>query len=188
MLKEKRKPPPEKTREYHKKWLAKPGNKERQKAASKAAIQKRGERDPTYKEARLEQNRQWYTANRQQVIDQVRERYHADLPYKIAHNLRVRLRIALRRFRAGKNVSAVAAGCSLPDLVAHIEGTWLPGMTWANYGNKKDQWSIDHVKPMAAFDLTLPEEQAAACHYTNLRAMWHIENLRKHSKWIPRDS
>ena len=51
-------------------------------------------------------------------------------------------------------------------------------MTWAN----RRKWHIDHIVPCAAFDLTDPEQQSVAFHYTNLRPVWAEENQRKQDK------
>jgi len=53
-------------------------------------------------------------------------------------------------------------------------------MSWDNW--TKDGWHIDHIIPLAAFDLTDREQVKQACHYTNLRPMWAEENLSKGAK------
>lgn len=70
-------------------------------------------------------------------------------------------------------------GCTATELVVYIESLFLPGMTWDN----RNEWSIDHVRPLASFDLTDPEQQRQACHYTNLQPLWHWMNLRKGDRW-----
>ena len=47
-----------------------------------------------------------------------------------------------------------------------------------------DAIHIDHMMPLASFDLTKPEEQRKACHYTNLQPMLPSENISKGSKII----
>ena len=71
-------------------------------------------------------------------------------------------------------------GCSKPDLIAHVEARFLPGMSWSNYGRKG--WEIDHVKPCATFDLTQHDQVLACFHFTNLRPLWRIDNLRRPRK------
>lgn len=180
---------PEKRRAAMQKWLSKPGNKEQAQRRHGDYIKRRTADDPGFAEHRKQLNRNWRKKpeNRERVRLQRAEQYAEKPQYRCAHNLRVRLRIALRRFRAGKRASAIVAlGCSIAEACAHIESTWQSGMTWGNYGNDAKSWSIDHVKPLSAFDLTDPEQQAAACHYTNLQALWHIDNLRKHAKFLSR--
>jgi hypothetical protein len=59
----------------------------------------------------------------------------------------------------------------------YIESQFTEGMTWENYGNKKDCWSIDHIIPKSSANNL--EEIKKINYYTNLRPMWHIENIKK---------
>lgn len=66
-------------------------------------------------------------------------------------------------------------GCSAPELRAHLEKQFTPGMSWANYG----AWHIDHITPCASFDLT-DEQQVHACfNWRNLQPLWALENILK---------
>ncbi len=62
--------------------------------------------------------------------------------------------------------------------MSHIESMFEPGMSWDNWG----EWHIDHIRPLASFDLENAERLAEACHYTNLRPLWKVDNLRKGEK------
>ena len=42
-----------------------------------------------------------------------------------------------------------------------------------------------HIKPLCAFDLTDPEQQAVAFHYSNLQPLWALDNMRKGGRWQP---
>jgi hypothetical protein len=95
-----------------------------------------------------------------------------DINYKLRRRLRSRLYNALKgAFKAGSSVELL--GCTIPELRQHIEAQFEPGMTWDNWG----QWHIDHIRPLVAFNLVVPEELAKACHYTNLRPLWGEENM-----------
>jgi hypothetical protein len=79
--------------------------------------------------------------------------------------------------KVGKTIEL--AGCSLEDLMKHLESKFTEGMTWENYG----RWHIDHIRPCASFSLEDPEEQKKCFHWTNLQPLWAIDNLRKSDKW-----
>jgi hypothetical protein len=66
-------------------------------------------------------------------------------------------------------------GCSIGELVAHIESTFLPWMSWENYA--RDTWHIDHIKPCDRFDLSDPAQQRECFHWTNLRAYPAFDNM-----------
>jgi len=55
------------------------------------------------------------------------------------------------------------------------------GMTWDNHGVV---WEIDHIIPLAAFDLTRKDQQMLANHYTNLRPLWKALNRLKADKIV----
>jgi len=103
-----------------------------------------------------------------------------DLDYRLRTLLRGRLSKALTK--GYKKGSAVAdLGCSIQHFKLHLELFWDEGMSWFNYGRGEGQWSIDHIKPLASFDLTDRVQLLQAVHYTNLQPLWHVDNMRKNA-------
>ena len=97
----------------------------------------------------------------------------------LAANLRKRLRLAIiGNFKAGSAVNDL--GCTINDLKAYLETQFSPEMTWDNWSI--DGWHLDHIKPLASFDLTDREQFLEACHYSNLQPLWAQENLSKGAK------
>lgn len=110
--------------------------------------------------------------------ERCRERYRLDTEYRLQRILRSRLTQALDDKRAFKWDTAFdLLGCSIDELMAHIQKQWKPGMSWDNYS--REGWHIDHIIPCAAFDLTKPEEQCKCFHWSNLQPLWAKENLSK---------
>ncbi len=106
-----------------------------------------------------------------------------DIQFKLKVNLRSRLSSYLKKHLKNKKVSAISdLGCSVDQLKAHLESKFQEGMNWANYS--KHGWHIDHIIPLSKFDLTKKEDQAKACHYTNLQPLWAIDNLKKGGKIV----
>jgi hypothetical protein len=83
------------------------------------------------------------------------------------------------RYRTEKMI-----GCTIEQLRSHLESRFKRGMTWDNHGS---HWHIDHIIPMAHFDLTDESQLLAASHYTNMQPMWAAENLAK-SDTLQRDT
>jgi hypothetical protein len=73
-------------------------------------------------------------------------------------------------------------GTDSNSLKKHIEDKWSEGMSWENYGNKKGQWSIDHIIPL---DSAKDEKDIIVLnHYTNLQPLWWKDNIIKRNKII----
>jgi hypothetical protein len=122
-------------------------------------------------------NREWRGENAERINAERRARWQRDPTFRLSIVLRSRLYDALKgKRRSGSAVRNL--GCTLEQAVAHIERQFQSGMTWDNWG----KWHIDHIRPMCSFDLTVPEQLAVACHYTNLRPLWAADNLRKGGK------
>jgi hypothetical protein len=116
---------------------------------------------------------------RKRLAEYMRLKRNSDPAYIVADRLRRRINSALSSAGASKSGKLIdVAGCSVQDLVAHIESQFLLGMTWEN----RREWHIDHVVPCSAFDLTDESQQAVAFHYKNLRPIWASSNQRKHAK------
>lgn len=102
---------------------------------------------------------------------------------KIADKLRNKIRVALKRKNSKKAYTVMELiGCTISELKNHLESTFQDGMTWDNYG----EWHIDHIKPCSSFNLENVEEQKKCFHYTNLQALWAIDNRKKSDKldWV----
>ena len=118
-------------------------------------------------------------ARSQELAAYMRHKRASDPCFLVADRLRRRINCALSRQSAGKHAGLVEfAGCSLAELVSHIERQFSDGMSWEN----RFLWHIDHIIPCSAFDLTNPDQQMVAFHYTNLRPVWASDNLRKNAK------
>ncbi len=109
--------------------------------------------------------------NRSAEAQRSRLRYRVDAKYRLTKILRSRLTKGL--VRAGFAVRDL--GCTIDELRVHLEALFRPGMTWENWGD----WHIDHVRPLASFNLTDRAQFLQACRYTNLQPLWAAENLKK---------
>lgn len=148
-------------RRYDRKYYAIPENQE--KAKANAA---RREKDPE---------------GRKKINAQRKQRKREDLQFKLGVNLRGRLGAAVKN--NSKTGSAVQdLGCSIEELKTHLESKFQPGMEWGNWGKGKNKWNIDHIMPLAAFDLTNRQHVVLACNYLNLQPLWFQDNLEKHNK------
>ncbi len=130
--------------------------------------------------------RAWNYNNRETIRKLTAQRRQTNPYYRITDSLRARLNVALRLFRTTKKVSSVRdLGCTIEEFMYFIECKFKPGMTWENRGRTKGCWALDHVRPLASFDLNDVEQQRQAVHYTNYQPLWIEENSRKGASWNP---
>lgn len=139
---------------YKRKWKIK--NRKREQEKDKKYRQKTKERRKKYIQKLLKTNKE----------------------FKLRHILRDRFRKALKnKYKVGSAVKDL--GCSIEYFRKYIELKFQPKMTWKNYGKK---WHIDHIKPLASFNLTDEKQLKEALHYSNLQPLWKLDNLRKSNK------
>lgn len=163
--------------------------KDRMKAYSKAYYEANYEahRDKmkVYYEAnrdkRLAYSKNYFKNNRDKLNAYRNNRVKIDIQFKLSRTLRRRLWKALRgNFKNGSAVKDL--GCTINEFKTYLESKFQSGMTWNNWGSKG--WHIDHIKPLASFDLTDRQQLLMACHYTNLQPLWAKDNLIKSDKII----
>lgn len=117
---------------------------------------------------------EYYQKNREAIVKKQKYRRQNNVDIRIARNLRRRINAIVRGDQ--KSGSAVHdLGCTIIELKVWLESKFYEDMAWDNYGD----WHIDHVRPLASFDLANRDEFLQACHFTNLQPLWAKENLRK---------
>lgn len=136
--------------------------------------------DARYREENLAKIKATRRQNRHKLNTQRRLRYATDPIYVIQKRLRVSLTQALRVASTKKTINTMnLIGCTGAELKAYLESKFLPGMSW----EERHLIHIDHIRPIASFDLADSEHQRQCFHFTNLRPLWAIDNMRKGTRW-----
>lgn len=140
---------------------------------------------PSCKECKEKVRRIYYLNNKEHIIrvsvKRKRLKYCTDISFKLKHQLRARLRTAIKRnYKAGSAIRDL--GCSIEELKTYLESKFLTGMDWDNH--TISGWHIDHIIPLSSFDLSDPNQLKKACHYTNLQPLWAQDNLSKGSSLV----
>ena len=178
--------------ERSRRWYANPDNRPK-----KAEADRRWRQNPQNRAKHAESHRRWlqtpegrakyaeYQRSRRQsaegrawMAEYVRRRRKTDPQFRLAHILRRRLSHALKGTAKSARTLELL-GCPIDHLVRHLESKFQPGMSWGNQG----EWHVDHIRPLASFDLTDPHQQRQAFHWTNLQPLWAAENIRKNAKY-----
>jgi len=129
-----------------------------------------------------EKRKEWVLSNKVEIREYNKlytaNRYHSDPVYKLKLTVRNRARLALKGiYKCAK--TELLLGCSYDQFKKHIESKFVDGMTWENMS----KWHIDHIRPLASFDLSDEQQQKLSFHYTNQQPLWAIDNLRKGAKY-----
>ena len=102
-----------------------------------------------------------------------KERRDNDEIFRLADNLRSRLRHAMLRQVAKKNDKTEnLLGISYSEFKDYIEFLMTSGMTWKNI-------ELDHIQPLSSFDLTDSEQLKEATHFTNIQPLLKKETSLK---------
>ena len=92
----------------------------------------------------------------------------------IINNIRTRIHNVLKSNKTSSTIELI--GCDKCLLVNWIESQFDDRMSWDNYGS---YWHLDHVIPLALFDLTNTQAQYMACHWSNCKPLEASKNISK---------
>ena len=124
----------------------------------------------------------YYKENKEAImtyrLEYEKYKYHTDPVYRYKKSMRKRIYDYYKGSVRSKR-SQELVGCTWEELAQHLEDQFSAGMTHENHG----EWHIDHIRPLASFDLSNPEDEKMANHYTNLQPLWASENISKGSTW-----
>ena len=150
--------------------------------------------DPTKVARNLERSKQWYRDNKDHAKElqkqwreqnpgrsneYIKRRYAEDPSFAMAYRVRARVYQAIQKGGASKTGSTEElVGCSFDYLRQHIERQFKGRMSWDN----PSSFHIDHIVPLASFDLTDPSQLKVACNWQNLRPIPPKKNMSKGSK------
>jgi hypothetical protein len=119
----------------------------------------------------------WRKRNLKKVAQVTRLRRSSDVGYRLRNTVYGRVYAGLTgKLKSSRTEDLL--GCSFTFLRFWLESKFLPNMSWENYGD----WHVDHIRPLASFDLTDPKQQALAFHFLNLQPLWAKDNLSKGAK------
>lgn len=118
-----------------------------------------------------------YHSNKDLYREWNRNKYATDIGFRIKHLVTGRIHSALKTYQTLKEDKTIEyLGCSIGDYCNYLEERFDENMNWDNQGN---YWEIDHIIPIASFNLENEEELYKAFHYTNTQPMEGIENRLK---------
>jgi hypothetical protein len=139
----------------------------------------------THKQEISENKQEYFQTHKAERREYEKGKTETDICYKLAKVLRIRMSSIIKgKIKTGSAVDDL--GCSVEYLKAYLESKFYLNsktgetMGWENYGYHG--WHIDHIKPLASFDLANREEFLKACHYTNLQPLWAKDHHDKTAK------
>ena len=161
---------------FYKRKDRKNGYKSHCKKCFTKNIKKRYQNNSSVRQRRNTISKNWNKNNLDRILKKHHLKMKTDPIYKVKY--RLRQNSDKRRFRTRKiATTGELIGCTWGYLKQWIESQMTDTMAF-------DTIHIDHMMPLKSFDLTKPEEQRKACHYTNLQPMLPSENLSKGSKIV----
>lgn len=114
------------------------------------------------------------------IKDHCPKRSRTSLKGRIAYAQKRRFKTYKKRKRTtGKLSDWIGADWTV--VRQHIVGQFEAGMARKNYAIS---WNVDHIRPLASFDLSDPEQASQAWHFSNLRPMWIRDHDEKHHKRV----
>jgi hypothetical protein len=136
-----------------------------------------------FPEIRKQTKKNWCLKNPDYYNRYIKNRRNTDFNFRLRQNISRRIGMAFRAAGRTKSKRSVdLLGCSVSFFRDYLRSKYLPGMTDNNYGKGSVKWNIDHIIPLASFNLTDVEQASKAFHYTNCQPLWEPANQSKLSK------
>lgn len=173
----------EKRKEYAEEYRL--NNKEKIKSYYQNNIEYYQEKNAKYKvenAEKIKEMRRVYHASdefkeKKRIKD--KERRQVDPEYRLKSYIRGRINMVTKGVKSGNTHHLI--GCNFEQLKKWLKYQLKDDMTFDNYGKV---WHIDHVIPIAFFDIKHKNEQELAFNWSNLQPLKAEENLVKNNKII----
>ncbi len=122
---------------------------------------------------------------RRETINSAKRERRKQPHVRVRENLTARLSQIVKTNNYGAKVSITKAlDCTLAFFLDWIAFQFDSNMTFENYGQ---YWHIDHCIPCSKFDLSKKEDQLRCFHWTNLRPMEKISNIKRSNNVTDRE-
>lgn len=122
--------------------------------------------------------KKWRENNKKHINDYNKNKLRTDINFKLAGNLRSRIKDALKNNSKSKSTIKLL-GCTIPEFRKHLELLFNPEMSWNNHGT---YWEIDHILPCSVFHLQHSEEQEICFAWWNMQPLECSINRSKNNK------
>ena len=128
--------------------------------------------------------------NKKRRLFLLKKRFKEDPYFKLHYSLRRHVANSLRKYLIfgskidKKEKSLQLLGCSIQFSKDYLEKQFETGMNWENWGRGEGMWHVDHIRPIASFNLRVLKERSMCFNYKNQKPMWSEENLKKSSNWL----
>lgn len=128
-------------------------------------------------------NKEYRKSMSKELYKKKKHKLKINIQYKLAENIRNRLRSCLGNIKVKKPKTEKLIDCTLDNFVKHLNETFYDEISFDNYGTV---WHLDHIIPCNRFDLTDINQLKACSHYTNLQALLINDNSGKSNKldWV----
>ena len=103
----------------------------------------------------------------------LKEKYNQKIKTDIIDRLIDNLRKRAYPYTRNINLTVLELlGCSRDELKNLLEKKFTENMTFENYG----EWEIDHIRPLASFNLKSIDEIKICFNHNNIQPLWKSEN------------
>lgn len=127
-----------------------------------------------YYKTNIEQIKQYHQDNKQNRNEKNKIKRRQNPYYALKEALKVRIFDVLKSSK--KETTSKLIGCSNEDLKIWIETHFNENISWDNYGI---YWHLDHVVPIAFFELTNEDERYMCFNWLNIRPLEKTRNISK---------